>query len=354
MVGTWNASTFYSGYYGSNYHSHAAATNGDSFTWKLNLPTAGIYNIYGRWSADTTRATNAPYAITHSAGTSTVLINQQANHNSWTLLGSYQFNAGTANVKLGVASTGNVVADAVQAVPVNATTDVHYVYADHINTPRVITRATDNKMVWRWDGTDPFGKAAPNENPAGLGTSTYNPRFPGQVFDKETNLHYNYFRDYDPATGRYIESDPIGLKGGINTYAYVEGNPINMVDPTGEIGIPGAILGGLGDIAIQLALNGGQIKCIKWESVLIATALGAVNPFSGANAAKKALDAQKYYSRAANAKRAKDAARHNRSGDKRNKSSMKEAASLAGVEGAAEGLGSLVPDVTIADDCECK
>jgi RHS repeat-associated protein len=67
-------------------------------------------------------------------------------------------------------------------------------------------------------------------------TVAYNIRFAGQVFDGEAGLHQNYLRDYDPATGGYLESDPIRLAGGLNTYAYVNGNPSNLVDPAGLMG----------------------------------------------------------------------------------------------------------------------
>jgi RHS repeat-associated protein len=63
---------------------------------------------------------------------------------------------------------------------------------------------------------------------------------PGQYFDAETGNHYNYFRNYDPSIGRYIESDPIGLDGGLNTYLYVNASPLTLVDPTGENPAAGA------------------------------------------------------------------------------------------------------------------
>jgi RHS repeat-associated protein len=111
--------------------------------------------------------------------------------------------------------------------------DVFYVHTDQLNTPRKVTsNASTPVLRWKWDPT-PFGEGAPNENPASAGTFKFNLRFPGQQFDEETNLNYNYFRDYDPAIGRYVESDPIGLGGGINTFAYVENDPISWIDSDG-------------------------------------------------------------------------------------------------------------------------
>jgi RHS repeat-associated protein len=109
--------------------------------------------------------------------------------------------------------------------------EVFYVHVDHLNTPRLVTD-TSNNIRWRWD-SDPFGTTAPNENPSGLGTFVYNLRFPGQQYDAVLGLHYNYFRDYDPGIGRYAQSDPIGLAGGVNSYVYVAGNPLTQIDSNG-------------------------------------------------------------------------------------------------------------------------
>lgn len=109
--------------------------------------------------------------------------------------------------------------------------NVYYIQTDQLNTPRVITDQA-NALVWKWE-SDPFGMLPPNETPVSSARFTFNPRFPGQYFDKETNLHYNYYRDYDPQAGRYVQSDPIGLKGGINTYLYADGSPVAKTDPMG-------------------------------------------------------------------------------------------------------------------------
>jgi len=117
--------------------------------------------------------------------------------------------------------------------PTIGQTTVSYVYADHLNTARVIVRPSDQAIIWSWGSNEPFGQSQVNSNPNGLGTFTYNPRFPGQVADAESGWFYNGYRDYNPALGRYTGSDPIGLGGGINTYGYVFGAPVRYFDRTG-------------------------------------------------------------------------------------------------------------------------
>jgi RHS repeat-associated protein len=95
------------------------------------------------------------------------------------------------------------------------------VVTDKTGTPR-----------WRWLA-EPFGTTAPETSPAGAPVFAFNLRFPGQFFDAESGMFYNYQRDYIPGVGRYAQSDPIGLGGGVNTFGYVGGNPVSFVDPLG-------------------------------------------------------------------------------------------------------------------------
>jgi RHS repeat-associated protein len=97
-----------------------------------------------------------------------------------------------------------------------------YLVPDHLGSPHQITDSS-GAVVWLWH-PDPFGNGDPT------GAFSYELRFPGQYFDLATKLHYNIARDYDPRIARYIESDPIGLAGGLNTYIYVRNNPIQSYD----------------------------------------------------------------------------------------------------------------------------
>ncbi|HGS8025602.1 TPA: RHS repeat domain-containing protein, partial [Pseudomonas aeruginosa] len=104
-----------------------------------------------------------------------------------------------------------------------------YLHGDHLDTPRLATDAS-GQITWQWQ-SDAFGRG----EALSQGSTQVNLRFSGQYYDAESGLHYNYFRDYDPETGRYVESDPIGLEGGINTYGYVNANPINQTDWRGTV-----------------------------------------------------------------------------------------------------------------------
>ncbi|MHB1401827.1 MAG: RHS repeat-associated core domain-containing protein [Thiobacillus sp.] len=144
---------------------------------------------------------------------------------------------------------------------------IYYYHVDHLGTPQAMTNSM-GAVVWKAD-YEPFGKATVKVN-----TVENNLRFPGQYYDRETGLHYNYFRDYDPSTGRYIESDPIGLDGGSNIYGYANQNPVTFTDPLGltaegvlpgfgagagvGVGV-GETLAALGACARAVTLIGGAI-----------------------------------------------------------------------------------------------
>jgi RHS repeat-associated protein len=193
----------------------------------------------------------APASVTLSvivnADPDPVTVTQVEYFNGSTSLGvatGAPFSLALSNVAAG---TYNIVAQATLAdqqypvlisapIPLTVTgstpgANVYYIQTDQLNTPRAITDQS-NGLVWKWD-SDPFGSTHPNEKPVTNSAFEFNQRHPGQYFDKESNLYYNYNRDFDPQIGRYVQSDPIGLKGGANTYTYVAGNPLLYIDPFG-------------------------------------------------------------------------------------------------------------------------
>jgi RHS repeat-associated protein len=107
-----------------------------------------------------------------------------------------------------------------------------YLQTDHLGSP-VAARDHSGRLVWAWH-SEAFGASAPDEDPDGDGTpTTIHLRFPGQYFDTESALHYNWHRYYDPSTGRYLSPDPIGIEGGSNLFGYVGVNPLSQIDPNG-------------------------------------------------------------------------------------------------------------------------
>ena len=157
---------------------------------------------------------------------------------------------------------------------------VNYLHTDHLLTPRFATNG-GQQVIWRWEG-EAFGEAEANEDPDGDASLTrVNLRFPGQYFDGESGLHYNYFRDYDPSLGRYIQSDPRGIlldfsdpqrqvatdlgvpipdddPFGLNhNYGYANQSPLINIDPTGES------LGTAIGVGVTLLITYAYIDCVE-------------------------------------------------------------------------------------------
>ena len=138
--------------------------------------------------------------------------------------------------------------------PLNGSLSVQYIHADHRGAPVLLTDA--RARVVADIAATPFGEATID-----YAQVQHHRRFSGQYKDEETGLHYNYFRDYDPSLGRYLQSDPIGLYGGFNTYGFAYQNPVMNIDPyglltIGEANAIGSTIGGAIGGAVNGALTG--------------------------------------------------------------------------------------------------
>lgn len=191
----------------------------------LTYMNSGRLSSVNQGGTATTYLTNAlGQRIEKSGASVTLFVYDESGH----LLGEYD---GAGHLIEETIWMGDVPVAVLQ--PSGTGVATYYVHTDHLNTPRRISRPADNVIVWRWD-SEPFGFALPNQDPDGDGQMfVYNLRYPGQYYDVEMGINHNYFRDYDPGTGRYVESDPIGIFAGVNTYAYVHGSPASFADSIG-------------------------------------------------------------------------------------------------------------------------
>lgn len=177
--------------------------------------------------------------------------NSEAEHLGWAYLydeeGSLVGEYGMGGANSGGQGQYFYLPTASGPMPIAAEIDglLYAIHADHLNTPRQLTQQ-GGQPAWQW-AYSAYGDEAPTlgarrftdettkptTGSTGIPPVRFNLRYPGQYFDEETGLHYNWHRSYDPRVGRYTQGDPIGLQGGWNRMAYVEGNPLGAIDPEG-------------------------------------------------------------------------------------------------------------------------
>jgi RHS repeat-associated protein len=203
--------------------------------------------------------------------------------NSGTTVGSYVLNAlgqrvqktvGTVATRFDYDEASHLVSEGtgttsrdyiwMESLPVGivdrtgTTSTVNFIHADGLGSPRAVTSSTGT-VLWQWAyASNPFGENTPTSSTG----YTLNLRFPGQYFDAESGLNYNVNRDYEAATGRYIQSDPIGLLGGVSTFGYAFANPRNFIDSLGLSGILVINSSGAGD----RILGSGGVSGHSWVS----------------------------------------------------------------------------------------
>lgn len=212
------------------------SSSGKDFVYDANgrlsaIKTAGVVEASYRYNSLGERVLTAPTA----AGTD----GRRYLYDNAHWIGSYGVGGGASqqtiwlgDFPVGVfASNGNVQ-------------KLSYIQPDHLGAPRAVIDAARDAKIWSWDMKgEVFGATIPDQDPDADGVPTvFDLRYAGQIYDVSSGSYYNYYRDYDPHTGRYLQSDPLGLFGGPNTYLYVGGSPLSYVDPLGLFGF--GVLGG--------------------------------------------------------------------------------------------------------------
>jgi RHS repeat-associated protein len=223
--------------------------NDRAVLWHVDQPgfEGGPHDVFVRWLQPEGEGISTVYGV-DAAGQPTqhVIVDHSAHElGDWVPLGNFDFAPGDGSPNQFVSLKGFhndtgfegtfLEADAVKILPTSipgGSSEPRFLHGDHFGTPHFVTDL-DGTIVWSATYL-PFGESTVDQDPDGDGVDyTLNNRFPGQYFDGETGLHYNYLRNYDPTIGRYMEADPIGLEGGVNMFAYAESNPLRYSDVFG-------------------------------------------------------------------------------------------------------------------------
>lgn len=233
---------------GGSFKISTAANPGQSlqpsFSWNMQLPQSGLYDVEVKWIQYALLSSNAIYEFNTESGLNQQFVSQQSGGNSWTSLGQFNLSAGLFELKLKNEAgfeNSQLSADAIKLTliqaqePLVSAPVVTYYHTDHLGSP-VAAKNYLGELVFS-ERYMPFGETSETEgvDPTSSGSIGYT----GHVNDKDLGLTYMGARYYDPLIGRFYGNDPIGYTEAnpvmsFNRYLYVNNNPYNNYDPDGE------------------------------------------------------------------------------------------------------------------------